>query len=141
MGTLFSSMMMPPQSAEAAAEIIGALIPQRKMKSAAMRAAERMLYRGTAGECCAAFSRWEVSRRQSWCKIRKIFCAAVFGQLLISVFAVVSTARKSSPADRWRERILRKLRRLDPDLAKPRRDLAGRVPSISPAKTRVFRQA
>jgi hypothetical protein len=55
MGTLFSSMMMPPHSAESAAEIIGALIPQRETKSAAMQAAERMLYRGTAGDCCAAF--------------------------------------------------------------------------------------
>src|SRR4029077_1492585 len=87
------------------------------------------------------FSRWEVSRQQSWRKTRKISCAAVFAQFVILVFAVVSTARKSRPADRWRERILRKLRRPDPDPAKPRRDLAGRAPPVWPSKFRAFRQA
>jgi hypothetical protein len=55
MGTLFSSTMTPAQSAESAAELIGAMIPHRKTKSAATPAAERMLYRGTAGDGCAAF--------------------------------------------------------------------------------------
>jgi len=100
-----------------------------------------MLYRGTAGDGCAAFFKLGSFPAPIVAQIRVISCAAVFAQFVILVFAVVSKARKSKPADRWPERILRKLRRPDPDPAKPRRDRAGRAPSVSPAKNRAFRQA
>jgi hypothetical protein len=54
-GTSFSSTMTPEQSAESAAESIGALTLHRHTKSTAMRAAERMYYRGTASNGCAPF--------------------------------------------------------------------------------------
>jgi len=99
-----------------------------------------MLYRGTAGDGCAAFFK-EAFRLRSWREISKISCAAIFVHFLISVFAVVLKARKSKPADRWRETILRKLLRPDPDSAKRPRYLAGCAPPILAVTTLVFRQA
>src|SRR5260370_18780220 len=55
MGTPFSSTMTPAQSAESVADIFAAVIPHKKANSTAIRATERMLYRGTAGDGCAAF--------------------------------------------------------------------------------------
>src|SRR6266404_2725403 len=54
-GTPFSSTMTPAQSAESVADIFAAVIPHKKANSTAIRATERMLYRGTAGDGCAAF--------------------------------------------------------------------------------------
>jgi hypothetical protein len=54
MGTLFSSTMTPAQSAASAADTFAAVIPHKSANSAAIRTAERMLYRGTAADCCAA---------------------------------------------------------------------------------------
>src|SRR5258707_11431254 len=55
MGTPFSSTMTPAQSAESVADIFAAVIPHKKANSTAIRATERMLYRGTAGDGCAEF--------------------------------------------------------------------------------------
>jgi hypothetical protein len=99
-----------------------------------------MLYRGTAGDCCAAFFKLESFPAPILAQIRKISCAAVFAQFVILVFAVVSTARKSRPADRWPETILQKLRRRDLEVAEPWRILPNRAHQVSPAKNRVFRQ-
>jgi len=46
--------MTPVQSAESSADIFAAVIPHKSANSAAIRTAERMLYRGTAANCCAA---------------------------------------------------------------------------------------
>ncbi len=46
--------MTPAQSAESAADSFAAVIPHKSANSAANRTAERMLYRGTAADCCAA---------------------------------------------------------------------------------------
>jgi len=54
-------MVTPAHSAESAAEILDAVIPHKRANSAAIRAAERMLYRGTADACCA-FSKTEQPR-------------------------------------------------------------------------------
>src|SRR5260370_7862796 len=55
MGTPFSSTMTPAQSAESVADIFAAVIPHKKASSTAIRATERMLYRGTAGDGSASF--------------------------------------------------------------------------------------
>src|SRR3984893_9232865 len=60
-GTAFSSTMTPAHSAESADKILDALIPHKSATSAASRAAQRMLYRGTADDCCA-FSKTEQPR-------------------------------------------------------------------------------
>jgi hypothetical protein len=100
-----------------------------------------MLYRGTAGDCCAAFFKLGSFPAPILAQIRKVSCAAVFAQFLILVFAAVSTARKSRTVDRWPERILRKLRRPDLELVEACRVLPDGADQVSATKIRVFRQA